>query len=249
MTKEEALKGCTVVGNTVHLPGVALDRKVYLEVKKALELIGGTWKGGKVQGFTFPHDPADLLVQIQGGEKRNIKKEFQFFGTPDKLADKLVKLAEVKESDLILEPSAGQGAIVNAIQRVLPGKIVGCFELMEINRTFLNKNRFVRMLGEDFLEYAETPVLTYNFFDKIIANPPFSKNQDIDHIMLMFRCLKPKGRLVTMASKHWQFAGNKKEKAFREWLDEIGAEVIEVESGEFKESGTNIATCIIVIDK
>lgn len=85
--------------------------------------------------------------------------------------------------------------------------------------------------------------------DRKIANPPFSKNQDIDHIRKMYECLKVGGRIVTIASKHWQISTNKKEAAFSEWLDKLDAEIIDVEAGEFKESGTSIATCIIVIDK
>ena len=89
-TKEEVLHNCTVEGTTVKLPNVQLDRKLYQEVAKALELIGGKWKGGKVSGFVFATDPTDLLDQIANGEKRNLKKEFQFFATPEKLADELI---------------------------------------------------------------------------------------------------------------------------------------------------------------
>ena len=89
MTKEQVLQECTVEGNVVKLPNIQLDRKEYLEVKKVLELIGGKWKGGKVAGFVFATDPTDLLNQVANGEKRNLKKEFQFFATPEKLADEL----------------------------------------------------------------------------------------------------------------------------------------------------------------
>jgi hypothetical protein len=45
MTKEEVLQNCTVEGTVVKLPEGQLDRKLYQEVAKALELIGGKWKG------------------------------------------------------------------------------------------------------------------------------------------------------------------------------------------------------------
>ena len=77
-TKEQVLQNCTVEGTLVKLPNVQLDRKLYQEVAKSLELIGGKWKGGKVFGFVFATDPTDLLNQISNGEKRNLKKEFQF---------------------------------------------------------------------------------------------------------------------------------------------------------------------------
>ena len=85
MDKMTALKACTVENNVVKLPDVQLDRKVYLEVKKALELIGGKWKGGKVFGFVFSSDPTELLEQITNGENRNtlVEKKVSFRRTLD----------------------------------------------------------------------------------------------------------------------------------------------------------------------
>lgn len=246
MKKEQVLQDCKVEGNVVKLPNIQLDRKDYQEVAKALELIGGKWKGGKIMGFVFSEDPTDLLAQIANGEKRNLKKEFQFFATPDDIADWLVELAEIKDSDNILEPEAGQAAIVRAINRVLPSKKVYCYELMPVNQIILRKNENVIFCGEDFLAPDENKPFQ---FHKIIANPPFSKNQDIDHIREMYVNCTTKGRIVSMASKHWQNSSNKKETAFREWLKELNAKIYEVESGKFKESGTMISTCVIVIDK
>jgi len=243
MNKEDVLKNCTVEGNIVKLPPEQLDRKLYQEVAKALELIGGKWKGGKVFGFVFPSDPTDLLDQIANGEKRNLKKEFQFFATPDPIADYLVELADIKTGEAILEPSAGQGAIIEAIYRKNRNANVFAIELMKINSSILTKKGFQHQCC-DYLKTESHPVI-----DKIIANPPFNKNQDIDHITKMYEDCKPGGRIVSIASKHWQLSNNKKETAFRNWLDEIDAEVIEIEKGAFKESGTMISSCIIVINK
>ncbi len=243
MEKQEVLKKCTVEGTVIKLPNIQLDRKIYEEVKKSLELIGGKWKGGKVAGFVFNEDPTEMLEQIASGEKRNLKKEFQFFGTPDSLADYVVELSEVSVIDEVLEPSAGQGAIVKAIHRATnEAKEVFGYELMPLNQTFLNKIVGFKLLGDDFLKCDTS-------FDKIIANPPFNKNQDIDHILYMYKCLKKGGRLVSLASKHWQLSNNKKETAFRNFLLSVNAEIIEIEAGKFKDSGTMIATVIIIINK
>jgi len=241
MTTTEILKQCTISGNIIQLPTVQLDRKQYLEIKKQLEFIGGKWKGGNTQGFVFPTDPTDLLAQITASEDRNLKKEYQFFATPDSLADYLVELSEIKNKDIVLEPSAGRGAIVNAIHREFPAMDVFGYEIMDINQSFLAKIDHFKLLGSDFLAECNT------FFDVIVANPPFAKNQDIDHIRKMFECLKPGGRLVTIASKHWQFAEGKKERLFCEWIEKVEADVYDVDRGEFKESGTMVETCIIVI--
>ena len=88
MEIEEILKQCAVSGNVVLLPNKQLDRKTYLEVAQKLELIGGKWNR-KLKGFLFNQDPTELLTDIQDGVKRNLKKEFQFFETPDDLAEEL----------------------------------------------------------------------------------------------------------------------------------------------------------------
>ena len=70
MTEREVLQNCSIDGNIVRLPKVNLDRKLYLEVAKALNLIGGVWKSGKISGFVFQEDPTDLLNQISNGENK-----------------------------------------------------------------------------------------------------------------------------------------------------------------------------------
>lgn len=243
MNKIEVLQYCKVEGNVIKLPDTQLDRKEYLEVKKALELIGGKWKGGKVAGFVFKTDPTDLLNQIANGEKRNLKKEFQFFATPTTLAEKLVYYADLKNHDTILEPSAGQGAIIEHINKQC-SVVPDCFELMEVNKIILNKTGLkYELIGDDFLKSDSKE------YSKIIANPPFNKNQDITHVYKMFDKLNRGGKIVTIMSKHWQNSTNKKETEFRNWLEKLEAEVIEINAGEFKESGTSIATVIVLIDK
>lgn len=237
------LKQCTIEGSVVKLPEIQLDRKNYLEVKKSLELIGGKWKGGKIQGFIFQEDPTDLLNQVANGEKRNLKKEFQFFGTPEKLADRLVSLLEPKRQDTILEPSAGQGAIIRALNQVCD-VVVDCYELMDLNVQILNKSELLfNYIGGDFLRNNKVK------YSKIIANPPFTKNQDIDHVKEMYSCLDKEGRLVSIMSESWVNGNQKKQKEFRVWLEEVNAEVLDIERGSFKESGTMVGGKIVVINK
>ena len=97
----EYLKDVIIEGNLVKLPLGQLDRKEYMEVKKKLELIGGKWKGGNTQGFVFEQDPKELLDKVCEGENINLKKEFQFFETPEKIADKLVYYADIQNHDIM----------------------------------------------------------------------------------------------------------------------------------------------------
>ena len=241
---QEILQKCTIDGMVVKLPEGQLERTMYVKVSKALEGISGKWKGGKVMGFVFPVDPTELLNEIAGGKKINLKSDFQFFATPSSLCDKIVSLANINQKHAILEPSAGDGAIVKAIARELPGKIVDCFELMGVNRMILEKNQNVNLIGGDFL--AEPVERKY---DRIIANPPFKNNQDIDHLYKMYDCLKEGGRVVCITSTHWKNSSNKKETDFRNWLDKKSAITEDVDAGMFKESGTMVPTVIITIVK
>lgn len=235
----ESIKKCTVDGNTVYLPKEILTN--YQDVRKALINAGGTYKRNT---FVFKNAAQPFIDRLTGGESVNIKKEFQFFVTPPEIANMLVDLAEVDYTDTILEPSAGSGALVFAINRTIGFKLVDCFELMPENETILKELPTVRFIGNDFLK--EDARCEYS---KIIANPPFSKNQDIDHILKMYECLVTGGRIVTVASNHWRFASNRKETVFREWLNDIGAEIQDIDAGAFKDSGTMISSCIIIINK
>lgn len=250
MKKEDVLSQCRVEGVVIKLPDIQLDRSLYVQVKKSLEQIGGVWKGGKIAGFVFKTDPTDLLQQVANGENRNLKKEFQFFETPDDVADWLISLADINDSvKIILEPSAGHGAIIKALLRAGYDGFINCFEIQESNKLVLANLKVEKLffVGNDFLvDHTNGDILCY---DRIIANPPFSKNQDIDHIQHMYACLKQGGKLVSIASKHWQLSQNKKETAFRHWLKEVNAEVHEIDAGKFKKSGTMVSTVAIVINK
>jgi len=244
MTTTEILQQATVEGNIARITSVQLDRKQYLDVAKAMKGIGGKWKGGKIAGFVFATDPSSLLGLVAKEKPINLIKEYQFFETPAKIVDKMLRRADLKQTDAILEPSAGQGAIIKRIHKTLPKHNVYYYEILDMNRAVLNNMPNTHDLGLDFLKGNSEET-----FDKIIANPPFSKNRDIEHIYKMYASLKSGGRIVTLASKHWEISSNKKETEFREWLSDVDAKITPIAAGEFKASGTNIATNMIVINK
>ena len=244
MELKEIFKSCRIEGGVLKLPDVQLDRSDYLQVKKVLEGKGGKWKGGKVQGFVFSIDAAEVLASIQGGDMSNRKKTFQFFATPAAVADRLAaELGWVSSTDKILEPSAGQGALVAAVRRLCPDALVDCYEIMPENRDVLMRVEGVRLLGEDFTK-AEC-----GLYDKIIANPPFANNQDIRHVRLMYEHLKPGGVLATITGPHWHIASTRECREFAEWLDGLGAKVESLGNGAFKDSGTQVQTLIVTIHK
>lgn len=234
----EVLRSCTTKENILFLPQKQLDRKLYVDVNKCLESIGGVWNR-KEKGHIFDHDPSDDLDEmINTGEWVDVKKEYQFFETPSNIVDKMIELAEIKEYDFLLEPNAGNG---NIVDRIPKGNIVYLCELNEKCCNILLEKGYIVDEG-DFLQ-KEYEV------DKVIMNPPFSKHQDIDHILHAWDCLLEGGRLVSVVSESPFFRTDKKSVNFRQWLMENDARVIPLEEGTFKESGTMIRTRIIVVDK
>lgn len=242
---KEVLKSSTIEGKVLKLPEITLERKEYLDIKKTIEKLGGKWKGGKISGFVFIVDPSTLIKETIGGKIINRKKDFQFFETPKELTEKIVKLANIEKDNLILEPSAGQGAIIEEINKKYPTSTVNYFELMPENRLVLEeKNLSVNYLGEDFMTIEDS----LNF-DRIIANPPFTRNQDIKHLRKMYDRLNENGILVCITSCSWVYGSTKVQNEFKNWLNTLNHKIIEVESGAFKKAKTNVETRIVKIIK
>ena len=78
-----------------------------------------------------------------------------------------------------------------------------------------------------------------------IVLEPFSKHQDVDHILAAYNLLAPGGVLVSVVSPSPFFRTDKKSVLFQNWMKEVNAEVVDVPEGAFKESGTMITTKII----
>jgi len=206
-------------------------------VNKCLEAIGGKWNR-KEKGHIFEDYPVDIFENLLlTGEVEDIKKEFQFFETPKELAIKMIEMAELKPTDVILEPSAGLGAIADEIK-------TGKLHLNE-----LNENNYNKLIEKGYRTIVKDDFITGKFglFNKIIMNPPFSKQQDIDHILKAFEYLEKDGILISVVSESPFFRENKKSVEFRQFLEDNNAEIINNPESTFKESGTMVNTRIIKI--
>lgn len=240
----KVLANCNIENNTVFLPEGQLDRKTYLSVNKHLEHLGGKWNR-KAKGHVFDSDPTDSFENmLLTGETTDFKKEFQFFETPEHLVSQMVEMLELTEDHTILEPSAGRGAIIDYIPK-LPGCVVCALELNHDNYEILTKKVGI-VENADFL--------TFDFgmweeFDRIIMNPPFTKQQDIDHIWHAWSLLEKGGILVSVVSESPFFRDNRKSTNFRQLLSDTDAEIIINPEGTFKSSGTMVRTRLIKIVK
>ncbi len=243
----DILKQCRVEDNLVFLPDIQLERKTYAAVNKCLEQTGGKWNRSK-RGHLFESDPESIFSDmLETGEYIDIKKEYQFFETPNDIVQQMVQLSELNFHDSVLEPSAGKGAILHEIH-------YSCYliaiELNKDNYAYLENEYKIdynidKIIEGDFLEY--TPEGKFN---KIIMNPPFRNQQDIDHFTHAFdNCLADGGIIVSIISESPFFRTTKKAEAFRKLLKDNNAEIIELHPGAFKSSGTMVKTRIVKIVK
>ena len=236
----ESIKKMSPNGHRLELP-THEQLTNYAEVKKALQLAGGKYSRC---GFTFADLAQTVKDRLTSGEAVNDKKKFQFFPTPPKVVDMLIASADIRKGMLVLEPSAGQGAIVDAI--IEKDACAMMIEFMPENVKVLNRKYETGVQATDFLSMNPEDSPKY---DRIVANPPFTRNQDVDHVKHMYRFLALDGILVSIMGTSWIRGSQKKQIIFRDWLDGIGAEIEDIPAGMFKESGTNIATVMVKIRK
>ena len=225
-----------------------MDRKQYVELNKILDILG--WKRNRKEKchiFNCENlqDAINEVCDIM--EVIDIKVLYQQFYTPSDLAERLVKLADIKESDEVLEPSAWKGAIVDEIKKT-KCKYIRMYEIDEINVKDLILHYYEEKDPDiiywiehcDFLEKEQVELV-----DKILANPPFSKSQDVKHILKMYEFLKPWWRIVSIASSSIET---------REWkiydeFKKLNPEFIKIEDWAFKESWTMVNSVIVIINK
>lgn len=235
---QEVVRAASVDGDLLILTG-ALDRKTYTDVDKVLKLAGGAWNR-KRGGHVFPNGASAAVAAILGDDGlRNKKKDLQQFHTPPAVVDALIRLADLpKDGYTFLEPSAGDGAI---LRRLPPGAVVTAIELDGVHDIALRSLTKWQECPQDFLTWE-----TDCRFDRIVMNPPFSNFQDVRHVTHALRFLASGGILVAVMGKSWTFSHRKEAVAFHELVIEWDAKVVDVEPGAFKQSGTDIATLIVV---
>lgn len=212
-----------------------LNRNLYLKVNKVLKAIGGKWHSAK-KCHVFESNVEDILQNIiLTGEYTDKQTEFQFFPTPEEFARLLVAEAEIKQGESCMEPSAGRGNIA----KFMPG--CDCIELDPDNRKFLTDSGF-NVIGEDFMKFKPT-----KDYDVIVMNPPFCRQQDIEHVTKAITIAKRCVVAVMSASVLWRT--DKRSKQFRELVESLGGRIEPLPEKAFKESGTMVNTCKIVIKK
>jgi len=170
-----------------------------------------------------------------------------FVPTPAPLADELLGWLELKEGDRLLEPAAGDGAILERVRLRFPNLQLHCCEINS------DLNRILRLAGfepecRDYFDWEPNEDARPN---KIAANPPFEGLEDADFVYRMYEHLAPGGRIATITSNSWTFSSRKKANEFREWMGAVPRVLLDKENDRdaFKPSGCNILTRLLVLQK
>lgn len=220
----------TCRGNLLYLPPERLDRKTYDAVNKALMAAGGKWST-KAQAHIFDGDPRPKLgLMLKTGVAVDEKKKYQAFFTPPVLAAKVAGMADV-DGRTVLEPSAGRGSLADACLAA-GAERVECVELNPDSAAKLRVKGYPTVEG-DFL------ALTPKSYTRIVMNPPFAKDQDVNHVAHALRFLVTGGVLVAI------MLANTSRLRFAALVSGLDYDIEEVPAGAFQESGTPIATIIL----
>lgn len=169
-------------------------------------------------------DPVKVAERAIIGQKVGI----DFFPTPAHVAQRMARLAHIKEGMRVLEPSAGNGNLADAAKAA--GGVVDVIEISGALRDILTAKGY-NVVAHDFDGF--TPDQKYQ---AILMNPPFSNRRDAAHIMQAFEMLAGGGTLVAIAGEGVFFGRDQKAQAFRDWLDAHGAEVEQLDGGTFQDN-------------
>lgn len=208
---------------------------------------------GEVIGDGNPaeEDPLDK-------RKTTPARHFGFFPTPDAAANRLIGRANLwRPKDApplrVLEPSAGTGNLAfklagwTAADTRTGEKWRTCrVEAVEIQgefcRILAGSGLLDRVYCNDFLALQPNPD---HQFDRVVMNPPFDRERDIDHVTHALKFLKPDGELHAIMSAGVEFRETKKAKAFRALMERLHARWDDLPPGSFSEVGTNVNTVIL----
>lgn len=229
-------------------------------VEKVNKLLAEYYGEVIADGQTAEEDPFEKV-------KTTPARYYGFFPTPEDLARRVVEKVhtyrEKGQAPLrILEPSAGTGNLSSLLARKhesytqenyqsprIPYTYrasVDCIELQPHLAVGLEAaGIYNRVYCMDFLKMS--PEVT-GLYDRIVMNPPFDRERDIDHVVHAMKFLKPDGQLIAIMSAGTEFRETKKAIAFRALVEAKHGDFCELPAGSFAEVGTNVNTCAVAIN-
>lgn len=253
----EILATAEVDGLHVRLPG-QIDRSDYVKVDQALTAIGGKWNR-RARAHVFTTDPGPALAGLRDGGNvpAPARTAEGYVATSENIADMVCRypyanLADLSAHAVVLEPSAGDGAIVRAIYRANPVVRIDAIEPNADRARLIGHGTVAAVDVRTFEDYAASCHRSGARYDAVIMNPPFSVPGNrtiwIDHVRLAWSLLAPGGRLVAIVPAGYAYRSDKAHAAMRELIEEHGG-ADDLPADAFKSSGTGTQTIVIWADK
>lgn len=175
-----------------------------------------------------------------------------YFPTPAALAERVVREAGIADARdvTVLEPSAGDGALVRAVLAANPiARVTAVEPNRDLAQMLVSINRVrVTVLCRRFeeLESGKPRV------DYVVMNPPFNSPGEpliwAEHILAAYWRLKPGGRLVAIAPAGFSYRREAPAVQLRDLVRDHGA-VTPLPDGSFAGAGTEIRTVLLRIDR
>jgi predicted RNA methylase len=239
----EVLAGANPDGNLLYLQG-SLDRKLYEQVDAALATVGGRWSKAK-KAHVFPGPAYAAVVELSGRDEVETAPErrqrTQLFETPPDVVADLLDSAVLAASHVVLEPSAGRGAIASALAGLVAA--VDCIEVDGEYAEAIGAAGYARKLTvADFLAVRPEPA-----YDRVVMNPPFTRGQDVTHVRHALRFVRPGGRLVAVMPASIKSRADQGARALRAVVAEAFGSFEDNDAGSFEASGTGVSTVIVTI--
>lgn len=223
-----------------------MTRDLYTKCQKALDKMGFKWdRRQRVHVMQGDLDPAAALAEmIETGSIPN-GNQFAYWPSSPRLVETVLDVADRCHARFtsVLEPSAGEGAIVRSVlDQMGHWSVVTAVEIQAQRaaalRAIETPNR-VDVIEFDFLSLVPSPS-----FDTVLMNPPFAVQGNplayVDHIEHAMKFLAPGGVLVSVVPAGYRFRTDGKIARLRaaisqheHIIEEFGSDVAGMKTGVY----------------
>lgn len=196
------------------------------DVATVLERIGGTKNG--YSHWLFDYDVSAVLSTMYRTGGLPEQRTYQFYPTPESIADVVIEMADVGPEHTVLEPSAGQGGLADK----LPFREkVTCIEISQLHCDILRAKGYQKVRCLDFL-VANRDWVSRETYDRIVLNPPFSDGRAVAHLKHAASMLNNDGILVAVLPASLKG---------KDIVDGMHHEWSETFTGEFEDTGVSVS--------
>lgn len=200
---------------------LCFDKQGLLDINRGL---------AEFYGEVLPDAPCDSDTKQASTE---VAADLAYFPTPRKVIDIVLRSLELQGAQNILEPSCGDGQIIDVLTTWHKNRDRGFPEPLNVTGVEYDPGRAAQarakghaVMVANFLQVAPDPR-----FDAIVMNPPFHGQHYKKHLDHAIEFLKPGGRLVCIlpATAHYDHKND-----IGRWTD--------LPVASFASSGTNVPT-------